>query len=68
MSEPLRRKLIEVALPLEAINRESVRETQLDRWQPPPILGPFGGGGSIPLEAQRLGLEALTSDSTRLRC
>ncbi|WP_454697856.1 DUF1156 domain-containing protein [Arthrobacter humicola] len=29
---------------------------------PPPILDPFAGGGSIPLEAQRLGLEALASD------
>jgi putative DNA methylase len=30
--------------------------------QPPPILDPFAGGGSIPLEAQRLGLEAQASD------
>ena len=29
---------------------------------PPPILDPFGGGGAIPLEAQRLGLEALSGD------
>ncbi|MGE0170056.1 DUF1156 domain-containing protein [Nocardioides sp.] len=29
---------------------------------PPPILDPFAGGGSIPLEAQRLGLEARASD------
>jgi putative DNA methylase len=29
---------------------------------PPPILDPFAGGGSIPLEAQRLGLEAHSSD------
>jgi putative DNA methylase len=29
---------------------------------PPPILDPFGGGGAIPLEAQRLGLEAITGD------
>jgi putative DNA methylase len=29
---------------------------------PPPILDPFCGGGSIPLEAQRLGLEAHGSD------
>jgi putative DNA methylase len=143
MSEPLRRKLIEVALPLEAINRESAREksirhghpSTLHLWwarrplaaaravlfaqlvddpsarpeefptqeaqdverkrlfdlierlvvwenttdekllkeahaeilrstngKPPPILDPFAGGGSIPLEAQRLGLEALASD------
>lgn len=30
--------------------------------QPPPVLDPFAGGGSIPLEAQRLGLEAHASD------
>ncbi len=29
---------------------------------PPPIYDPFCGGGSIPLEAQRLGLEAHASD------
>ncbi len=29
---------------------------------PPPILDPFSGGGSIPLEAQRLGLAAAASD------
>jgi putative DNA methylase len=29
---------------------------------PPPILDPFAGGGTIPLEAQRLGLESHASD------
>jgi putative DNA methylase len=29
---------------------------------PPPLLDPFAGGGSIPLEAQRLGMEAYASD------
>lgn len=29
---------------------------------PPPVLDPFCGAGSIPLEAQRLGLEARASD------
>ncbi len=29
---------------------------------PPPILDPFGGGGTIPVEAQRLGLDALSGD------
>ena len=29
---------------------------------PPPILDPFAGGGTIPLEAQRLGLRAFASD------
>ena len=28
----------------------------------PPVLDPFCGGGSIPLEAQRLGLEVYASD------
>jgi putative DNA methylase len=141
--KPQRRKLIEVALPLEAINRESAREKsirhghpstlhlwwarrplaacravlfaslvddpsslpeefpteeaqekerqrlfgiieELVKWDnsnnedvlgrarkeimrstdgnPPPVLDPFCGGGSIPLEAQRLGLEAHASD------
>ena len=30
--------------------------------QPPKVLDPFGGGGSIPLEAQRLGCETYSSD------
>ena len=30
--------------------------------KPPPVYDPFCGGGSIPLEAQRLGLEAYASD------
>lgn len=30
--------------------------------EPPAVLDPFAGGGSIPLEAQRLGLEARASD------
>src|SRR5258706_14116669 len=29
---------------------------------PPPVYDPFCGGGSIPLEAQRLGLRAYASD------
>ena len=143
MAEPSRKKLIEVALPLEAINRESAREKsirhghpstlhlwwarrplaacravlfasivddpssrpeefpteedqererqrlfriieELVKWEnttnvavldqaraeigkatngnPPPVLDPFCGGGSIPLEAQRLGLEAHARD------
>jgi len=108
-----KKKLIEVALPLEAINAASAREksirhghpSTLHLWwarrplaacravlfaslvddpsshpdkfpteadqererkrldgNPPPVLDPFCGGGSIPLEAQRLGLEAHGSD------
>lgn len=30
--------------------------------EPPPVYDPFSGGGSIPLEAQRLGLRAYGSD------
>lgn len=40
-------------------------KAEIDRCFPdgaPPILDPFGGGGSIPLEAQRLGLTALAGD------
>ncbi len=33
----------------------------------PPVYDPFCGGGSIPLEAQRLGLRAYGSDLTQLR-
>lgn len=38
---------------------------EIDRCFPdgaPPILDPFAGGGTIPLEAQRLGLKALSGD------
>src|SRR5450432_1390155 len=40
--------------------RAEVRKATGDN--PPPVLDPFAGGGSIPLEAQRLGLEAYASD------
>lgn len=40
--------------------REEVRRSTGD--EPPAVLDPFAGGGSIPLEAQRLGLEARASD------
>ena len=40
--------------------RAAIRESTGD--DPPPVLDPFCGGGSIPLEAQRLGLEAHASD------
>jgi putative DNA methylase len=42
-----------------AARREIMRSTG---GNPPAILDPFAGGGSIPLEAQRLGLEAHASD------
>jgi putative DNA methylase len=44
---------------LEAAHREILKSTD---GNPPPIYDPFCGGGSIPLEAQRLGLDAHASD------
>ncbi len=43
----------------QEIRDEIVKATN---GNPPPVLDPFAGGGSIPLEAQRLGLEAHASD------
>lgn len=40
--------------------REEIRRSTGE--EPPAVLDPFAGGGSIPLEAQRLGLEARASD------
>ena len=42
------------------IGKEAVREFLTTKA--PPVLDPFAGGGSIPLEAQRLGLRAYASD------
>ena len=44
---------------LAAARAEILKSTD---GNPPPVLDPFCGGGSIPLEAQRLGLEAYASD------
>lgn len=44
---------------LEKARAEIMRSTNNN---PPPVYDPFAGGGSIPLEAQRLGLEAHASD------
>ena len=44
---------------LGAARAEIMRSTN---GKPPPLLDPFCGGGSIPLEAQRLGLETHGSD------
>jgi len=44
---------------LSAARAEIMKATN---GNPPPVLDPFCGGGSIPLEAQRLGLEAHASD------
>ncbi len=40
--------------------REEIKKST--SGSPPPVYDPFAGGGSIPLEAQRLGLEAHASD------
>lgn len=59
---------IELLVQWESTTNEDVLETarELIRLStdgnPPPLLDPFAGGGSIPLEAQRLGLEAHASD------
>lgn len=42
------------------VGKQAVREFLAT--QVPPVLDPFAGGGSIPLEAQRLGLRAYASD------
>src|ERR1041384_6920473 len=44
---------------LHAARAEILKSTD---GNPPPVYDPFCGGGSIPLEAQRLGLEAHGSD------
>lgn len=44
---------------MRAAQREILRSTG---GNPPPIADPFAGGGTIPLEAQRLGLRAQASD------
>lgn len=44
---------------LEVAKAEIMKSTD---GNPPTLLDPFAGGGSIPLEAQRLGLKAYASD------
>lgn len=61
-------KIIEKLVKWENVNKEEVLEQAREEIRkstggnPPPVLDPFAGGGSIPLEAQRLGLEAHASD------
>lgn len=45
---------------LWAAAREDIRRST--DGNPPPVLDPFAGGGTIPVEAQRLGLMAYASD------
>ncbi|GIK39564.1 MAG: hypothetical protein BroJett011_33970 [Chloroflexota bacterium] len=59
---------IELLVQWESTTDEKVLQTARELIRlatggnPPPLLDPFAGGGSIPLEAQRLGLEAHASD------
>jgi putative DNA methylase len=59
---------IELLVQWESTTNEDVLKTAREliliatEGNPPPLLDPFAGGGSIPLEAQRLGLEAHASD------
>lgn len=46
----------------EVLNEARAEILMATDGHPPPVLDPFCGGGSIPLEAQRLGLEAHASD------
>lgn len=61
-------RIIEELVKWENINDEAVlnaARTEIMKstdGTPPPVLDPFCGGGSIPLEAQRLGLKAYGSD------
>lgn len=61
-------RIIERLVPWEASNNEAILEEARAEIRkcypdgPPAIVDPFCGGGSIPLEAQRLGLEARASD------
>ncbi|MBW1947525.1 MAG: DUF1156 domain-containing protein [Deltaproteobacteria bacterium] len=61
-------RIIEEFVKWENTNNEQVLETARQEilkstdGNPPPILDPFCGGGSIPLEAQRLGLKVYASD------
>ena len=61
-------ELIRELVKWENINNEQILEKaraeilKSTDGNPPPVLDPFCGGGSIPLEAQRLGLEAHGSD------
>ena len=61
-------RILEQLVKWENSNNEHVLKLARDEimkstdGNPPPVLDPFCGGGSIPLEAQRLGLEAHASD------
>ena len=46
----------------EVLNKAKAEILKSTNGNPPALLDPFAGGGSIPLEAQRLGLEAHAHD------
>lgn len=46
----------------EVLNRAKAEIMKYTNNNPPALLDPFAGGGAIPLEAQRLGLEAHAHD------
>jgi len=63
------KELIKKISPWEAVKNgnsrdiERARQMILEQWgRPPRVLDPFAGGGSIPLEALRLGCETYASD------
>lgn len=61
-------RIIEDLVKWENINNQTVLNQAREEIRkstggaPPPVLDPFCGGGSIPLEAQRLGLDVHASD------
>src|SRR5450755_1114551 len=61
-------RIIEAMVKWENVNNEEVMDAaraeimRSTGGNPPPVLDPFCGGGSIPLEAQRLGLVSHASD------
>ncbi len=57
-----RRDLAELAAHLCGERRPSARQELFDRHKLPAFHDPFAGGGALPLEAQRLGLESYASD------
>ena len=52
----------ENALKQHEINKARADILEAHNGKPPKVLDPFGGGGSIPLEAQRLGCETYSCD------
>ena len=61
--EPARREIWQSWRRACAVNAAHPRATEIfDRHKLPAFHDPFAGGGALPLEAQRLGLEAHASD------